>query len=201
MTTSMNSPDRRASDRLDMLIRRALVESVENEEPPAHVWERIRAELTRPKRRATVRWSGPMLQAALLVLLLAFSVISVWQERSVEQYTPPASSEASPMAPPTWYGDDSSAVDADTVAEKIAILRELRSSQARASVTEERRQRTLGAAISADDILPDPSSLQAKALFLRSSRETEPAGGETGPAEGGAKPEELPVYTPGHLWQ
>jgi len=79
----MRSRDHRSKDQLDRLIHRALVDSVADEEPPARVWERIRASLTKPEGQPTIHWSGLALQAAMLLVLFVFGGTMARQGRLI----------------------------------------------------------------------------------------------------------------------
>ncbi|MFQ5857995.1 MAG: hypothetical protein ACE5LU_20510 [Anaerolineae bacterium] len=213
----MSSHDHRPRQ-LDVLIRRALVESVAGEEPPAHIWDRVCAELTKPQRRTTVHWSGAVLQAVLLLVILVFGSTLVWQGRWGEQSTV-VSLNDSPAASPTSYGADNSPASSraariwtltvygdpppqmhpkitlgtmDPV--EIALLQDYASVRPGSSTSEEHRPRAPRVAAPIDDIPPDPTSLQTKILFLRSLRESEPAERET-------KPAQQPAHGPGLMWQ
>jgi len=109
----MSQYEHRTGDQFEILIRRALLESVADEEPPARVWERIRARLTQPDRRLSVQWSGPVLQAAMLILLLMLGSLSVWQKWSGER-SGVVPSQASPTASMTPYGTDHSPASSRT---------------------------------------------------------------------------------------
>lgn len=212
----MISPDHRSSDQLDLLIQQALAESVANEEPPAHIWDRIRAVLTEPERPSTVRWSGVVLQAALLFLILVFGGTLVSQVQLVERspvtsfdgpsavslrsnstdYSP-ARFRTSRVWTLTVYGDDSPETSAKGTrtamdAAELAFLRRYSSSRTSTSGIEESRRSASGIGVPAGGVPPDLTSLQAKVVFLRSLREVEPAERETEPAE-------QPVYVPGPM--
>lgn len=214
----MISPDHRSSDQLDLLIRQALAESVANEEPPAHVWDRIRAQLTRSQRSTTVQWSGVVLQAALLLLMVVLGSTMVWQEQLVERVSV-VSFDGSSAASPTWHSTDNSPASSRTAriwtltmygeappqtrpritvsameAVEIALLQNYASAQLHTSTSQQNRRRASNVATPSDEIPPDPTSLQAKVLFLRSLRETEPAGRET-------RPTTQPAYGPELMWQ
>lgn len=191
---SMNSSDKRASDQLDILIRQALVESVKGEEPPARIWERIHVQLTRSSdRRPSVRWLGPMFQAAALVLFLVLGSVSLRPERPVEQQRLVMPSQTLPTATRMLRSSTRSNTSAEdyavTAVDKmeITLLREYSSSQTRTSITAELWRRTSGIVIPVVDVPPHPNSPQAKALHPRSSQEAESI--------------ERPVYTPGVIWQ
>lgn len=186
----MSSYDPLKNDQLDRLIRRALAESVADEEPPAHVWDRIQAQLTRPHRRPPMRWAGPVLQAALLALLVMLGSLPVWQERALEQLiaTPSVASPTAPRAlnetspSEAFVGDSGAVLDAA----EVELLREYSSHQTRVLIEQELRRRGPGIAVSAVDIPPHPNSLQAQARRLESS-DVQPGG--------------PPTYTPGPTWQ
>jgi len=186
----MSQYEHRTGDQFEILIRRALLESVADEEPPARVWERIRARLTQPDRRLSVQWSGPVLQAAMLILLLMLGSLSVWQKWSGEHVTgvPSGVSTATPRAlhaaDSTEARGESSGAVVD--AAEIALLRQYSSLQTRSLIVKQLRRRAPGVVVPAYDIPPHPSSPQAKALLSESSQETGPAG--------------LPVYAPGPIW-
>lgn len=186
----MSQHDHRTRDQLDIRIRRALLESVADEEPPAYVWECIRARLTQPDRPPSFQWSGPVLQAAMLILLVMLGSLSVWQKWSAEQVTV-GPSRSSPATPPTLHATDSTEVrggssGAVVDAAETALLHQYSSLQTRALIVEQLRRRAPGVAVPASDIPPHPSSPQAKALLPESSHETGPAG--------------LPVYAPDPIW-
>lgn len=69
----MNSPKPYPEDELDHLVRGALKAQVSDQDPPDHVWKRIKLELEAdkapPPRRFRVRWSPVVVQAALTLLL------------------------------------------------------------------------------------------------------------------------------------
>jgi hypothetical protein len=187
----MRSRNHRPKDQLDLLIQQALIDSVAGEEPPAHVWERIRARLTQTDRRPSVRWTGLVLQGALLAFLLMLGSISTWQERLDEPFRA-MPSEVAPEALPALGNSDamktqieSTGAVVDTV--EIALLREYSSLQTRALITEEIHRRAPGIAVPAVDIPPHPDSPQAKALHAQ--------------PQTGSGLEGLPVYTPGPIWQ
>ena len=186
----MSQYDHRTGDQFEILVRRALLESVADEEPPAHVWERIRARLTQPDRRLSIHWSGPVLQAAMLILLLMLGSLSVWQQWSDEYVTVPPS-EVSTATPRALHATHSTEIRGESSgavvdAAEIALLRKYSSLQTRSLMVKQLRRRAPGVVVPASDIPPHPSSPQAKALLPGSSHETGPAG--------------LPVYTPGPIW-
>lgn len=186
----MRSSDYRSKDQLDRLIEQALLDSVAGEEPPAHVWERIRARLTRADRRPSVRWTGLVLQGALLTFLLMLGGMSLWDAWSDQPSA--VSSEASPTAPLTLSEVDTTQTFSEPVApaldtEEIALLREYSSLQSRALIVAELRRRAPGVAVPAYDIPPHPITVQVQALNVEAPREVQPAG--------------LPVDTPGTIWE
>jgi len=82
----MSSREPHFGDKLDTLLRGALDSLVAGQEPPDHIWPRIRAELTsntsslsRPRCRRLV----PVLPVALAVLLIALQGANPWQMRSL----------------------------------------------------------------------------------------------------------------------
>ena len=177
LDSQLMSQDRRKRDTLDELIRQTLADSVMDEEPPAHVWERIRAQLNQPDRgRSSVRWSTPMLQAALLTLLLMLGSLSIRQRQSIEQVTVQQSkaSSTTPQVPrisrsPKVYDEGAGAVSDTT---EIVLLREYSASHSRAVIIGTLRRRAPGVAVPAYDIPPHPYSPEAKALLANSSPET-----------------------------
>lgn len=185
----MSSRDHRSNDNLDFLIRQALVDSVGDEEPPARVWDRISTRLSQPDRRPSIRWSGPVLQAVLLALLFLFGSISLWHERSAQQFTV-VPSIASPTALQALPGNNVGGEETDAATIEVAetqLLREYSSLQTRSLIVEQLQRRTPGVAVSTADIPPHPNSPQAKALHLETLREAGPA--------------ELPVVASGEIWQ
>lgn len=187
----MSSHDRRSEGQLDGLIRQALHESVAGEEPPADVWERIRAGLTSAgRRRTTLRWSG-LLQAATLLLLVLLGGAVIRQD-------PLTSTTALPTTSSVMRGDDSlgtSPERSQTMAEEVADLREIRSSQTRPSIVEDRRHPIPDEPGPASDSLPDLKTVQAKVTFLGAPY----GGGE--PVEHNAEPVERPVHESGSIWR
>ncbi|MFQ5343496.1 MAG: hypothetical protein ACE5F6_18300 [Anaerolineae bacterium] len=186
----MRSGEYRPKEQLDKLIQQALIDSVADEEPPARVWERIRARLTQPDRPPSFQWSGPVLQAAMLILLLMLGSLSVWQKWSGEQVTgvPSGVSTATPLALHATDAAESRGESSGAVADaaEIVLLREYSSLQTRSLIVKQLRRRAPGVAVPAYDIPPHPGSPQAKALLPESPHETGPAG--------------LPVYAPGPIW-
>ncbi len=154
-----------------MLIRQALVESVADEEPPAQVWNRIRACLSESKCRPAVRWTGPVLQAALVLLLLLAGSVSLLPEWTVNQL-PEVLSTASPTEPSAALMDDvptTSSVQPD--AGELKRLRQYSSLQTQRMILQELAQPAPGVVVPADDIPPHPNSPQARATRLESSGE------------------------------
>ena len=82
----MNSPNRYSEDDLDHLVRGALQARVSGQEPPDHVWGRIKADVEAsndpPPRLRQTRWSPLVVQAALTLLLVVVGGIGLQTLRS-----------------------------------------------------------------------------------------------------------------------
>jgi hypothetical protein len=167
----MHSSDPRSRDNLDILIERALNDSVGDAEPPAHVWVRIQSELTQSRRRPAMRWSGPVLQAGLLaVVFFLLGGVSLWQEWSADQLvrTPTVAPTMNTPVQHDALVEFAVSPEARLDAAETRQLREYSSSQTRAAVAAELQRRAPGVYVPLDDIPPHPR-LQASALVLGSS--------------------------------
>lgn len=166
----MHPSDPTAQDNLDILIERALNDRLGDAEPSPEVWCRIRSELTQSRRRPALRWSGPVLQAALLaVVFFLLGGVSLWQEWSADRLA------SVPTVAPTTTSPARRNVVAELgvspeILREAAETRELReysSSQARAAVAAELKRRAPGVHVPMDDIPPHPR-LHASASVLTS---------------------------------
>lgn len=169
----MHASDPRSRDNLDILIERALNDRVGDAEPPPHVWGRIRSELTRSRRRPAMRWSGPVLQAALLaVVFFLLGGVSLWQEWSADQLVRTPTAAPTMTAPVHDDGMVEFAVSSEVLidAAETNQLREYSSSQTRAAVAAELERRAPGIYVPTDDIPPHPGR-QASALDVSSGED------------------------------
>lgn len=81
----MSLRDPHFEDRLDSLLRRALSSMVSGQEPPDHVWRRVKAELEADgpsPRRFRILWLAPALQGTLILLLVMLGGVGLWWARS-----------------------------------------------------------------------------------------------------------------------
>ena len=207
----MSSRNHRSRDQLDFLIQQALSEEVAGEEPPADVWNRIRAGLTGPDHRYSIYWSGVVAQVTLLLLVLALSSTLLGQERLIRQTpapfvtsqpavstTPPdsevqTSSESAAVSPRAAYDYTSSDADLEetgTVMDKTTLLRRMRSAHRRRLTEENTDQQVTQESESIPiEASPDPSSLQAKVMLIKSLRGNQSAKSENEPPSQDAGPE------------
>ncbi len=183
---------RQQKDHLDLLIQRALAEKVAGEEPPTHVWNRIRVQLTRSVHRPPRRLMAPLFQAATLLVVIVFVITLVWEGTPIGQLQlmPFRSGPITPVASPSADTTETHAGNFGAVimdAAEIELLREYSSLQSRMLIIEDLERREPGIAVPLGDIPPHPNSPQAKAHRLDASGDVAPA--------------EMPAYVPGPIWQ
>lgn len=179
---------------MGILIRRALVESTDREEPSPQVWKRIRAELGRSQPRKPVRWWGPVLQTALLLLFLVYSGVLFGPDWPMSR--PTTNPSASPVASPALSDERSSTFSttgdltplASTDAESpglsssatedhidavdVTFLREYLASQPQTTPNAKSRREVPEDAAPTADTPQDLTTIEAKVSFIMSLRES-----------------------------
>jgi hypothetical protein len=214
----MNSRDHCSRDDFDILIRQALIDSVEDAEPPAHVWERIRAGLAQPEHRpTTIRWTTPILQAVMLLVLMLGSTV-IWQDQlfGPDRAAVPDSLPTAAVASPSYSGPALSRsahipslilYDPDVPRMSVrgmndimdpvetAVLRKHSSTQLRTFAVEEHPQLESSVAATSESLLPDDfTDFQVKIMLLQSLQDSQPAQRER-------KSSEQSLFRPALSWQ